>query len=176
MNLFNTSRLSIRYFTKKDLLDFFDMVGNPNVMRYIKQPLNFEESKLELEKFINFYESKETYFKIWAVEETKSEQVIGLCGVYINDRSEYEIAYRLRESFWSKGFGSEIAKGLLQYCFQEIGIEKLTAYVIKGNKGSIKILEKEMSFDKEFFSDKQKVVERKYHLTKKSWLKRIGNS
>ena len=166
--LFTTERLLTRHFSKKDLNAFFDMVGNPEVMRYVKKPLNFEESKNELNRFIGYYTDEESFFHLWAVVEKGSNEVVGLCGVYLNEKSEHEIAYRFRASFWGNGYGGEIAKGLLQYCFEEMKLKELTAYVIKGNKGSIKILEREMNFVEEYFSKKGNVFERKYRLEKES--------
>ena len=161
--LFQTERLFVRYFTKNDLDAFFDMVGNPKVMRYVKKPLSYEASIEELNRFIRYYE-EDIFFNIWAAVEKESDQLVGLCGVYLNDKSEHEIAYRLRESFWGNGYGGEIAEGLLQFCFEDMNLKKLTAYVIEGNIGSIKILEKEMNFVESFFSKKENVMERKYEL------------
>ncbi len=165
MKLFETKRLSIRYLKKEDLAPFFDMQSNPNVMRYIKNHMNFEKSKQELERFINYYKDDKIFYNIWAVEDTDSNDFVGLCGVYKNEMFEYEIAYRLRECFWGKGFGREIAKGLIAYCFNKIELKELTAYVSKDNIGSIHILEKEMKCVKEFYSEKNG-IELKYIINK----------
>ncbi|EZH73750.1 hypothetical protein ATO12_17600 [Aquimarina atlantica] len=166
MILFETKRLFIRRLEDSDLESFYDMQGNPNVMRYIKKTMSFEESKQELNRFIGYYESTDIFFKIWAVIERNSNQFLGICGVYENDRSEFEIAYRLRECFWGNGFGSEIAKGLFRYCFDQIKLNELTAYVSTDNVGSIRILEKEMNYVEEFYAEKENSIERKYTLKK----------
>lgn len=166
MILFETKRLFIRRLEDSDLGSFYDMQGNPNVMRYIKKTMNFEESKQELNRFIGYYESTDNFFKIWAVIERNSNQFVGICGVYENDRSEFEIAYRLRECFWGNGFGREIAKGLFGYCFDQIKLNELTAYASTDNVGSIRILEKEMNYVEEFYAEKENSIERKYTLKK----------
>jgi len=169
--IFTTKRLHTRPFTVNDLTEFYDMVGNTQVMQYIKKPLNLEEGKEELNRFINYYQDKKKFFHLWAVEEKESQELIGLCGVYKNEEEDYEIAYRFRTSFWGKGFGSEIAKGLLNHCFNELKIDKLVAYVIKENIGSVKILEKEMHFVSEFYSKKHLAVKLKYQITRGDWLR-----
>ncbi|WP_109433835.1 MULTISPECIES: GNAT family N-acetyltransferase [Aquimarina] len=167
MKLFETKRLSIRYLKKEDLIPFFDMQSNLNVMRYIKKHMSFEESKQELERFMKYYQDDEIFYNIWAVVDNNSNEFVGLCGVYKNETFEYEIAYRLRECFWGKGFGREIAKGLIAYCFNKMKLEQLTAYVSKDNIGSVHILEKEMKYVKEFYSE-ENGVELKYILNQEN--------
>lgn len=167
--IFTTKRLIIRRLIDDDLTQFYDMQSNPNVMRYIKKTMNYEETKKELDRFIGYYDDDNIYFNIWAVEEINDNQLVGICGVYQNTHSEYEIAYRLRECFWRKGMGGEITKGLIKFCFEKNELDLLTAYVREGNLGSKKILENEFVFVNEFFDKKNNSLERKYQLKKETW-------
>ena len=142
--IFETERLIIRRLKVTDLDAFYDMQSNQNVMRHIKPTMNRLESQQELQRFIGYYADPAIYYNIWAVILKESKDLIGICGVYKNERSEYEIAYRLREFFWKKGFGSEIAKGLIKHCFSKTEIQELTAYVRAKNNGSIRILDEVM--------------------------------
>ncbi|WP_234859500.1 GNAT family N-acetyltransferase [Aquimarina aquimarini] len=162
MRLFETKNLYVRYLKTEDQDAFYDMQSNPNVMRYIKKTMNFEESKKELDRFITYYTEDKTFYNIWAVVESETQRFIGICGVYKNKHSEYEIAYRLRECFWRKGFGQEIAKALISYCFDIMRLPELTAYVAKENVGSICILEKEMKYIEESYAQKENILEQKY--------------
>lgn len=167
--LFTTKRLFIRRLSKDDIMHFHDMQGNPNVMRFIKKTMTFVESKKELDRFIEYYNNDKIYFKIWGVVQRNNNELAGLCGVYQNDKLEYEIAYRLRESYWGNGLGKEIAKGLIKYCFEKNNLDELIGYVIKGNIRSTKILKDQMNFAEEFFCKKTQSVELKFKLTKKQW-------
>ena len=167
--LFETQKLIIRPLQHDDLPNFHDMKGNPNVMRYIKATMTYEESQEELYRFIRYYDDKSRFFHIWAVETKENPTLAGICGVYQNRKQEFEIAYRLRERFWGRGIGKEIAKGLIRYCFETIGLEELTAYAARNNTGSVRILEQEMAFADEFYSEEEQSIERKYHLTQESW-------
>lgn len=164
MNIFQTTRLQIRRLQNSDILPFHDMQNNTNVMRYIKPAMNFEQSKKELKRFMGYYENENIYFNIWAVIEKSGDELVGACGVYENENKEYEIAYRFREKYWGNGFGEEVAKRLIQYCFEKEKIKELTAYVYKPNIGSVCILEKEMNFEKEIYSEKGKCMERVYKM------------
>ena len=70
----------------------------------------------------------------------------------------------------NRRFGREIAKGLIKYCFEEIELNELTAYVRVANFGSIKILEGEMQYKEKVYSKKGSFVEKKYKLKKERWL------
>lgn len=160
--IFNTQRLVIRLLSHSDLPNYYDMVSDVEVMKYIKQPLNFNESKKELSNFISYYEDKE-HFKIWCVNKKSGKDLIGICGYYLNDKDEYEIAYRLRHQFWKKGFGFEIGEGLINYLLQNVKLPKLTAYVMNENTKSIKVLENLGFKNSQFVNDKEN-LEYKYEL------------
>lgn len=142
--IFETKRLIIRKFECNDLEAFYDMVGDPEVMRYIKPPLNYEQSKNELNRFMRYYKSSSDTFLIWAAIDKENEVLVGLCGYYLNNDREFEIAYRLRKRFWGKGMGKELAEGILDYLVRVIRAKKVVAYVSKNNMASVNILNKLM--------------------------------
>lgn len=161
---FETERFKIRKFTMHDLDAFFDMQSSPMVMQYIKDPLNYEESRIELEKFIGYYSNKERFFLLWAIESKRGGQFVGLCGVYENAERENEIAYRLMEKFWGQGIGSEIAVGLISHCFSNMALNEIVAFADEDNVGSVKILDRHMEFEKRFFSMERNRFALKYTL------------
>jgi len=168
MELFKTERLCVCYLENNDLELFYDMQSNLNVMQFVKPPMNLEESKKELNRFIGYYHNPKINFNIWAVKEQHSNLFIGICGFYENSKKEIEIAYRLREQFWRKGYGREIARGLIQYCFEETTLEVLRAYVRAGNTGSIQILKQEMEYQYKLIQREEE--EHIYELRKEDWL------
>ena len=169
MQIFHTDRFLIRRLLKSDIDAFHDMQGNPNVMRYIKPAMNREESERELDRFMGYYEDYNIRFEIWAIEEKSSNKFVGICGIYENGQFESEIAYRLRELHWGEGIASEVTKGLIKYCYSHTNIRQLCAYVRLDNVGSIRILEREMNFVKQFYSEKGASEERIYRLGKEEW-------
>lgn len=144
--IFTSDRLHVRQLELSDLDPFYAMLSNPNVMRHVKPTLNYEESKVELDTFISHYSDKERLYSIWAVTTISGNHFVGICGVYQNQKSEYELAYRLLEQYWGIGYGKEIAHNLIKYCFDHLELPELVAHAASANIGSIKILEKEMNF------------------------------
>ena len=165
--LFETIRLRVRHFTKYDLDDFYDMQGNPAVMRFVKPPLTYEQTVKELDRFIGYYARRDLLYQIWAVVDQATDSLVGLGGVYLNEKQELEIAYRLREKHWGRGYGREIARGLIDYCFNTLQYDELVAYVCKDNVGSVKILQQEMELRAEFYSEKDRWTEQVYRVSRK---------
>lgn len=169
MDLFKTERLAVRYLKESDLEPFYDMQSNFKVMQFIKPKMNLEESQKELNRFIAYYNKDNINFNIWAVTKQETNLLIGICGVYENAKKEFEIAYRLREQFWGKGYGREMARGLILYCFEETTIELLKAYARTANVGSIHILKQEMAYKYSFVETKTQQEEQVYELRKQDW-------
>lgn len=175
LKIFETERLEIREFVKSDADCFFDLMGNSKVMNPIPlDALTRVESNNKLIKLIDLYKLK-TEKKIWAITLKNNLELIGLCGLIINNDNEDEIAYRLRENFWGHGYGTEISIGLIDYGFEKLNFELITADVNISNKKSRKILEKFMFFDKEFYNPIEKCTDRRYKLTKKNWYQKKLN-
>lgn len=168
MMIFETERLTIRPLQQSDANAFFDMMGNPNVMNPIPQKaMTREESDANLNKFLN---PKGVPGKhVWGIDEKSSGEFIGLCALLKNDENEDEIGYRLREKYWGNGYGTEIAKGLIDYSFNVLNFEKITADVNIENIPSVKILDKLLSPTKEFFNKDDNCTDRRYVLEREDW-------
>jgi RimJ/RimL family protein N-acetyltransferase len=106
----------------------------------------------------------------WAVVLKPFDELIGMCAFLENGKSIDEIAYRFREAFWGQGFGTELVQGLLKYGFQKLHLERITADVWKENVNSEKILQKFMTFEKEFTNPNDGLPDRRYAVTRDDWL------
>jgi ribosomal-protein-alanine N-acetyltransferase len=111
--------------------------------------------------------------KIWCLCKKGARNLIGICGVLKNDEQEDEIAYRIIESFWGNGYGTEIAKGLIDYCFVNMKSELVTADVCIDNVKSIRLLNKYFTVEKEFFNAEDNCVDRRYRLRKEDWQQQL---
>ena len=166
--IFETERLFVRKLKEADADLFFDLMSNSNVMNMIPQTiLNKDESYSQLKDLIELEQSSDT--KIWSLCQKSNNEFIGFAGFLKNTDSEDEIAYRLREKYWNKGFGTEIAKGLLDFGFNEKNMNLITADVFIENIKSIKILEKFFTAKKEFFNNEDDCIDRRYIVRKENW-------
>ena len=168
--IFETERLIIRELKKADSTNFFDIMSNPNVMNPIPQKtMTRKESDSKLNELITLEKATDT--RIWSLIEKESNNFIGIGGLLKNDENENEIAYRLREKYWGIGYGTEIAKGLIDFSFKNMNFDLITADVNIENIKSIKILDKFLTKQKEFFNKEDNCTDRRYKLTKEDWIK-----
>ena len=171
--IFETPRLYVRPLKESDEEHFFELMSNPNVMNPIPhKPLNAEESAATLTELIELEKKSDT--KIWSLCEKGCDDLIGFCGLLKNNEGQDEIAYRLIERFWGEGYGTEIAKGLIDFCYNEMKSKLVTADVYIENTKSIKILAKFFTPQKEFFNAEDNCVDRRYAVTKENWLKHFS--
>lgn len=169
MEIFETERLIVRNLNEKDSDNYYDMMGNVNVMKLIpREIMSREESDSHL---MNFVRSDERVVKkVWAIETKANNDFIGICAFLINDVGDNEIGYRLREKYWRNGFGTEIAKGLISFGFDSLEMNKVTADVAVNNLNSVRILEKFMTLEREFFNESDNCYDRRYEVVRKDWL------
>jgi ribosomal-protein-alanine N-acetyltransferase len=110
--------------------------------------------------------------RIWCMTEKGKDSLIGICGFLKNDENEEELAYRFMEKYWGKGLGTEIASALIDYGFNMLKADKITADVYVMNSKSEKILDKLMSPVKEFYNAKDNCTDRRYELRREIWLQK----
>lgn len=168
--IFQTERLLIRELITPDKYLFFEMMSNPNVMNPIPvKVMTQSESDLKFKELIE--RENPRLRNIWALTKKGNNGFIGLCGLLKNNEHDDEIAYRLMEKHWGKGYGTEIAKGLIGFGFDELCSYKMTADVNIANLKSIKILEKFLTPVKEFYNEKDKCFDRRYAVSKRDYVR-----
>jgi ribosomal-protein-alanine N-acetyltransferase len=167
--IFETSRLFARRLEENDEAAFFELMSNPNVMNPIPQkPFDKAGSDAKLAELIMLERSSST--RIWGLCKKGSNDLIGICGVLKNDENEDEIAYRVLERFWGNGYGTEIAKGLIDFCFVEMKSEVITADVCVENVKSLRILDKFFTVQREFYNAEDKCMDRRYIVRRENWV------
>lgn len=86
-------------------------------------------------------------FTLHAVEEKESGLFIGFIGLVKEDLDlpfmpVAEINWRLSSKFWGKGLATEGARAVLHYAFTELALPEVVSYTAKGNRRSIRVMEK----------------------------------
>lgn len=164
--VFESKNLYSRKLELSDLDDLIEMQENEKVMKYIiGRPKTPEETKEELENIVKRYDDRDKTVYILALIEKATDKFIGTCSFIKSDDNSYEIGYRLNEGNWRKGFGKEVVKAQLSYCFDQLSCSKIIAYVYSENIASVKILESfNMKLEEEYLDETLNLKERKYSL------------
>ncbi len=108
------------------------------------------------------------------IELKETREFIGLCGVEpfaLRDETIYELAYRLRMPYWSKGYGTEASSAMLDYVFNQLDLTEVHAFAVRENKASINIIQKlGFVFREELLHSG--IPHQLFRLERAAWLKR----
>ncbi len=80
----------------------------------------------------------------WSIRLKEHNLFIGEAGMSSSNNRfrRGEIHYHLRPDHWGKGYGTEVAKGLIEFGFEQLQLHRVEAGVATDNIGSIRVLEK----------------------------------
>ena len=156
MRVFHTThRLTLRRFTVADEDNLFELNSDPEVMRFLNggQPTPRAEVRTRIiPTFLGYYERFEG-LGFWAAEETATGQFLGWfhfrpplpdadSSPGWDEEGVAELGYRLCRSAWGKGYATEGSRALIGKGFTELGVQRVVAETVAGNRGSRRVLEK----------------------------------
>lgn len=156
---FETSRLLMRPFEKKDALSFYTMNKDWEVLKYTGD-VAFE-SVIAAEDYIEDYsnnpEGQIRKYRMGrlAVIEKSTQQFVGFCGIKTHDASQItDIGYRFMRAHWGKGYATEACMKMLEFAFHIHKKDQIIAHIHEQNIGSQKVAEKlNFSLDHRFLWD-----------------------
>jgi len=172
MKIFETDRLIIKTIEQKDKEFFIELISDPEIINPIPQPkFSAEEIMDKFNESLNLRgEILDNNKSVWGIFEKGNPDMIGLCLFLTNNENDRELGYRFRVNYWGQGYGTETTKGIINFSFNQLKIDKITADVYTEHRNSVKILEKFMNPVREFFNEKCNCTDRRYEIYKKDWL------
>lgn len=141
--LIETNRLRLRELNDNDILPLYEILSDPETMKYYPAPYNLGGAEGWINKSRNSY--RENGFGLWAIVLKSDEIFIGQCGITYTDidgENLPEIGYHLNKNFWNQGFATEAASAVLNYGFKNLKIKKIFIHTWVKNVPSIRIAEK----------------------------------
>lgn len=139
-----TDRLIMRKMLVSDAEDMFDYASRVETARYLlwspheslkfsKRYLTFLQGQYRNENFYDF-----------ALVEKESGKMIGTCGFtrFDLENNSAEVGYVLNPDFWGQGLAAEALRRLMRFGFSELSLHRLTAKIMDGNRGSMRVAEK----------------------------------
>lgn len=140
-----TEDILLRKITSQDLDALCVIYQNPNVFRYI--PGDAKKSRETVRHLVDHFErdfrkGKELFLGICLPESP--DQLIGVAEMFHYDPkvNMVTVGYRLEEQFWGKGYAARAMRALCAYLFDDIGINRIQAFVMPENPASMRVLEK----------------------------------
>ena len=142
MPTLNTERLLLRAMHPMDAEDMFDYAKRPEVTKYLLW--REHESIYFTKDYLNYIQSRYALgdFYDWSVIERESGRMIGTCGFTKIDtaNNSAEIGYVLNPDFHRRGYGSEAVKRILEFGFEELGLNRIEARFMQGNEASLALM------------------------------------
>jgi len=140
-----TQRLILRQFTVDDAEAMFrNWAKDPEVSKFLTWPAHKDtsESKSILERWIASYD-KDDYYN-WAIELKSLSEPIGSISV-VRQREDIRmvhIGYCIGKRWWRQGYTSEALIRLIQFFFEEIGVNRIEARHDPNNPNSGLVMKK----------------------------------
>lgn len=145
MVIFETNRLLIRRYTLADEANFFAINGDPEIMKYIREPRDRQECLIFLKRNLRFYEQNPLMGR-WAMVEKDSKTFVGSFAIIPVEtadhkrHAEIQLGYALLKDHWGKGYATESTLAGRQYAFDVIKLPQIVAITEPENTASQNVL------------------------------------
>ncbi|MEQ9330615.1 GNAT family N-acetyltransferase [Thalassobaculum sp.] len=139
-----TGRLTLRPFVAADRPDYAALRADPDVVRFLPggEALVPFANEIAESRIAAFRDAWSRGYGVWAVEETATGAFVGQAGLASMERSgEVEVLYALARPFWGLGYAREAAAAALRFGFEQVGLERIVAFVVPENAASSRVLE-----------------------------------
>lgn len=151
MKILETARLILEEIEDDRFEDLANLLANKNVHRYFPKTFNRKESQ----EFLETVRKRQTEdgVSFWAVIRKEGFKFLGICGLLkqnIDNIDEIEVGYRINDIYWGNGYGTEAAKGCIQYAKDKLKLTSVISLILPENKQSIRVAEKNgLKFEKQ---------------------------
>lgn len=143
--LFESECLIFRTVTNTDLPEIIALNGDEEVMRFFPKTMTSEETAVFFDK-VRQHQLAHGYslFTCFLKDTNAFIGMIGLLNVNFEHRiqGEVEIGWRLLKEYWGKGYALEGARAVLNYGFNDLGLESIYAFTAEINTPSENLMKR----------------------------------
>lgn len=140
-----TERLILRPFRVEDSEDMYrNWASSDHVTKFLTWPTHssIDVTKMVVNSWIERNADLKSYQ--WCMEYKENHRAIGSIGVvHVDERVDaMEIGYCIGENYWHLGITTEALKRIMQFLFDEVGVNRLLAKHDVKNPNSGKVMKK----------------------------------
>ena len=135
--ILETPRLLLREMTTSDLPAICRVLQDEKTMYAYEHAFSDEEAQAWLNNQLRRY--REDGFGLWAVVLKESGEIIGQCGITLQDvNGEWvpEVGYLFERAYWHQGFATEAAIACKEYAFNVLGLDNVYTIIRDNNIAS----------------------------------------
>lgn len=139
----DTARLILREMRPEDAPALFLLNEDPEVLRYTGDApfASVEQARDFLQSYPSLSYLKDGYGR-WVCCSKDSDEVLGWCGLRMQDSGEVDLGYRLLRHCQGRGYATEAAAACLDTGFDELGMTTIVARAANANVASLRVIEK----------------------------------
>jgi len=139
-----TQKLTLRQLVSEDATDIFSIYSDKTGMKYWSS-LPFTQSQQAtdlINNVTNWWQAGSSL--CLGLEHKENQKIIGTISLFsFNEESRRaEIGYILSSAYWQGGIMTEALKGVLEFVFKDLNLNRLEADIDPDNLASAKLLQK----------------------------------
>ena len=139
----STSRLRLRQFRAEDTDAMHECFANPEAMRFWNRPVHTK--RIETERVVrSCIECTPSYYRFWAVADAKTDRCLGMANYHDGHIRSKRVAigYIIDPARQRQGIATEAVSAMLDFCFGELGLHRVQAFIHPDNTASRTLVEK----------------------------------
>lgn len=173
--MINTPRLTIRPYTMDDLDALDAILSDAETLDFWPRPYTREETLAGIERNIKSY--TDNGFGRWAVVLKGTGLLTGLCGIVkmeVDGSEVNDLGYIFGKNHWGKGYATEAARAVMDYAFDVLKLDTITANMPWDHHASRRVAENiGMAKIGEFNNPRNRNIRTLlYEITRDEWLER----
>lgn len=141
--ILSTQRLRLRQFRAEDVDAMHECFADADAMRFWNHPVFVK--RIETERAVrNFVDCTPSYYRFWAIADASTDRCVGLVNYHDGHiRSKrVSIGYVVAPARQRQGFATEAVSAMLDFCFDDLGLHRIQAFIHPDNKASIALVAK----------------------------------
>ena len=173
--ILQTDRLILREYTQQDFDDLYAILSDPETMQHYPKPYDAAGTQRWLDWSFDNY--RRHGFGLWAIELKQTHAFLGDCGLTMQNIDGVqlpEIGYHICKDHWRRGYGSEAARAVRDWAFQNTDFDALYSYMVAANVPSYATAAAAgMTRQKEYL-DAHGIAHLVYRITRQEWTRLKG--
>jgi ribosomal-protein-alanine N-acetyltransferase len=139
----STPRLRLRQFRAEDADAMHECFADAEAMRFWNHPMHTRE--IETERAVRrFIDCTPSYYRFWAVADAATDLCLGLVNYHDGHIRSKRVAigYIVHPARHRQGIATEAVSAMLDFCFDEMGLHRVQAFIHPDNAASLRLAEK----------------------------------
>ena len=138
-----TDEITLRKIIPSDLDSLFEIYSNEKL--FLHSPVMLKKNKDTVANMIGHFErdyNKKKVIFLGISMNSDPENIVGVAEIFDYNRevNMITIGYRINDRFWGRGIATKTVKAMVEYLFNDIGINRIQAFVMPENTKSLNVL------------------------------------